>query len=93
MAQNLNTYRCSYAYDVPHYVDFTVQARTQKEAEKIIQLVLKADKFRNTAGIEDYAAWMNARVFVVKRVGADELLQPYLPTMAELLKETENETK
>jgi hypothetical protein len=57
-------FRMSYAYDVPHYLDFVVQARSQAEAERLAQEALDNGVFTDEAG---EAYWENLhgdRVFV-----------------------------
>jgi hypothetical protein len=56
---------CSYAYDVPCYADFYVEADTEEAAEKLIQEKLESGAFSGVAG---NPCWENAgdneRVFV-----------------------------
>ena len=58
-------FKCSYAYDVPCYYDFTVEAADEAEAEKKIEEALvnrKFDKIGCDPCFED--AGYNPRVFV-----------------------------
>lgn len=56
---------CSYAYDVPCYYDFCVEAETEEEAEKICEKALAERLFSDTPG---EPCWENGgdneRVFV-----------------------------
>lgn len=62
-------YECSFAYDVPHYVDFVVEAKSKKEAEKIIKAALKAGRFEQVPASACYENQCNERVFVQGRTG------------------------
>jgi hypothetical protein len=56
---------CSYAYDVPAYQDFVVEAETQAQADQLIQAALEDGSFSNVVGdlsFED--AGQNERVWV-----------------------------
>ena len=60
-------FTCSYAYDVPHYFDFTVTAKNEKEALRKCQKALEAGKlcdYDDHAG-PCYENSNSARVFVV----------------------------
>lgn len=48
--QDKKTYLMSYAYDVPHYADFTIQADSKEEAIAIAQAALDNGKFDNVVG-------------------------------------------
>lgn len=56
---------CSYAYDVPCYADFYVEAENEEAAEKLIQEKLEAGAF---SGVVGSPCWENAgeneRVFL-----------------------------
>ena len=57
-------YSCSYAYSVSCFADFTVEAETEAEAEKLIKTALAEGKFQN---VECDVNWDNIddhRVFV-----------------------------
>lgn len=64
---------CSYAYDVPVYADFYVEADSEAAARKIIQQKLKAGLFSSVTG---EACWENAgeneRVFVSGEADEDD---------------------
>jgi hypothetical protein len=57
---------CSYAYDVPCYTDFVVEAASEVEAENIIQAALRAGRFATvTAEPNDMDVDLDSqRVFV-----------------------------
>jgi hypothetical protein len=61
---------CSYAYDVPCYADFYVEADSEEAAEKLIQEKLEAGAFSAVVG---RPCWENAgeneRVFVSGEAG------------------------
>lgn len=64
---------CSYAYDVPCYADFYVEADSEEAAEKLIQEKLEAGVF---SGVVGRPCWENAgeieRVFVSSEAGKDD---------------------
>jgi len=64
---------CSYAYDVPCYADFYVEADSEEAAEKLVQKKLKAGAF---SGVTGEPFWENAgdneRVFVSGEAGEDD---------------------
>jgi hypothetical protein len=66
-------FRCSYAYDIPAYFDFTVEAADEAEAEKKIEEALtnrKFDKICCDPSFEDGGD--NPRVFVSGPADDDE---------------------
>jgi len=79
-------YCCSYAYDVPHYLDFTVEAKNKKEAERLIKAALAAGDFTKHDDVMEanYENQCNERVFVSDR--ANEQFDHFLPTLADLQK-------
>ncbi len=58
-------FNCSYAYDVPCYADFVVEAADEAAAENLIQEALRAGRFQHVTG---RLCWENGvdneRVFV-----------------------------
>ena len=72
---------CSYAYDVPHYADFTVEAKDISEAEQIVQTVLQNGYFYQVQGQPD-DMHQNKRVLVYGH--ADDRTRP---TMQQLIDE------
>ncbi|MFZ3376222.1 MAG: hypothetical protein WA183_11775 [Chthoniobacterales bacterium] len=64
---------CSYAYDVPCYADFYVEADSEEAAEKLIQEKLEAGAF---SGVVGNPCWENAgeneRVFVSSEADEDD---------------------
>jgi hypothetical protein len=44
-------YKMSYAYDVPHYADFVLEAATEEEAEALANKRLEAGGFNNVIGV------------------------------------------
>ena len=64
---------CSYAYDVPCYADFYVEAVSEEAAEKLIQEKLEAGAF---SGVVGSPCWENAgeneRVFVSSEAAEDD---------------------
>ena len=79
---------CSYAYDVPCYADFYVEADTEEAAEKLIQEKFEAGAF---SGVVGKPCWENAgeneRVFVSGEAAKDD--DPGV-SLDELLAETEH---
>ena len=64
---------CSYAYDVPCYVDFYVEADSEEAAEKLIQEKLGAGMFSGVAGSPCWEnAGENERVFVSGEAGEED---------------------
>ena len=64
---------CSYAYDVPCYADFYVEAASEEAAEKLIQEKLEAGAF---SGVVGNPCWENAgeneRVFLSGEAAEDD---------------------
>jgi hypothetical protein len=64
---------CSYAYDIPCYADFYVEAENEEAAEKLIQEKLEAGAF---SGVVGNRCWENAgeneRVFASSEAAADD---------------------
>lgn len=58
------TFCCTYAYDVPHYADFVVEAPNAKAALRQCQRSLRAGRFADVIG-EEYGDTSNERVFVL----------------------------
>lgn len=59
-------FKCSFAYDVPHYLDFTVEANSERAAKRKINAALRDGAF---SGMEDkaeanYENQCHERVFV-----------------------------
>lgn len=69
-------YIVSYAYDVPHYADFRVNARSRKEALRKAKQALRAGRFGDVVGQPDDTQ-KGERVFVLRLYEeSDDLLQP-----------------
>lgn len=77
-------YKCSYAYDVPHYADFIVEAESEHEAETIIEKALADDKFAGVSGDSKDSMDDNHRVFVSGELEEGE--QTFDPTLEEITK-------
>ena len=79
---------CSYAYDVPCYADFYVEADTEEAAAQLIQEKFEAGAF---SGVVGKPCWENAgeneRVFVSGEAAKDD--DPGV-SLDELLAETEH---
>jgi hypothetical protein len=77
-------FKCSYAYDVPHYFDFTVEAADEAEAEKKIAKALEDGVFgdHDDKASPCYENADDARVFVS---GQDDDELPDEETMFETL--------
>jgi hypothetical protein len=64
---------CSYAYDVPCYADFHVEAESEDAAQKLIQEKLESGAF---SGVSGSPFWENAgeneRVFVSGEVSHED---------------------
>jgi hypothetical protein len=56
-------YFMSYAYDIPFYADFVVEAESEEAAEAIAEQALKDGKFSNVSGTPFYDNLDNERVF------------------------------
>lgn len=65
-------FKCSYAYDVPHYFDFVVSAKDEEEAERVIEEALKSGAFNEADTEPFYENTDNARVFVSGPLPPDE---------------------
>jgi hypothetical protein len=59
-------FKMSYAFDVPYYFDFTVEAKTSEEAEKKAKKALRAGVFdkSQSQGDADYSSSSRDRVFL-----------------------------
>jgi hypothetical protein len=78
----------SYAYDVPHYADFIVEAPTKEEALRIATEALNAGKFSHVTGTECIENMNGDRVFLQEEEPLDESESGYFdPTLDELLGE------
>jgi len=53
----------SYAYDVPHYADFIIEANSEAEALRIARAALKAGRFANVCGDPCFDNMNSERVF------------------------------
>jgi len=80
---------CSYAYDVPCYADFYVEAENEQAAEQLIQRKLESGAF---SGVSGPPFWENAggneRVFVSGEVSHED--NPVV-SLDELLAEAEHQ--
>jgi hypothetical protein len=64
---------CSYAYDVPCYADFYVEAESEEAAQKLIQEKLEAGAFSGVVGSPFWEnAGENERVFVSSDAAEDD---------------------
>ena len=77
-------YKCSYAYDVPHYQDFIVEAKSIAEAQKIMDAALKVGRFENVTGEACYDNLTNERAFVSEKLAPSEVA--YDDTMENVIK-------
>lgn len=59
----MSLWNLSYAYDVPHYADFVVEAETEEQAEAIAKAALEAGRFSAVSGDACYDNLCNERVF------------------------------
>lgn len=57
-------FNCSYAYSVPCYADFMVEAENEEAAEKIIQEALENGCFASVSGDPSWGDTSDDRVFV-----------------------------
>ena len=57
-------FACSYAYDVPHYADFVVEAPSREAAKAVIDQALADGRFSPVSGTAWYENQCNDRVFV-----------------------------
>ena len=58
----------SYAYEVPHYADFVVNARDKNAAFKKAKAALRTGRFSGASCQPDDSMW-NERVFVMRKAG------------------------
>ena len=65
-------YNLSYAYDVPHYADFTIEAKNAKEALAIAKRALEQGKFSSVTGSPCIENQHSDRVFCSGRAEAGE---------------------
>lgn len=81
-------FNCSYAYDIPHYVDFVVEAENEADAEKKIQAALSDKSFSGATGDSCWENMCNERVFISGEI--DESTDDYIAdkTMDQLIEET-----
>lgn len=90
-------FACSYAYDVPHYFDFTVEAKDEKEAEEKINKALDDGVFALVTCDACYNNENNNRVFVsgearAMEEGRDETLEDLEQRAKELTSENVSAT-
>ena len=55
---------CSYAYDVPCFADFTVEAESEAQALRLCKAAFAADKFNDVQCEANWGNDHNHRVFV-----------------------------
>ena len=67
----LKRYDIAYAYDVPYYVDFTIDATSEREALRIARRALKEGRFASVSGEPCYDNAHNDRVFSMGRAQDD----------------------
>jgi hypothetical protein len=81
-------FTCSYAYDIPHYLDFTVEAESEDEAQKKCEEALVNDSFDKVIDQAEacYSNHADDRVFVDGPAGEhcvpltlEEILNPPKP--------------
>lgn len=66
----------SYAYDLPHYADFTIEARNEEEALELAKKALREGRFKEVAGQPNDTV-ENERVFVCESSTVEsEYLEP-----------------
>lgn len=80
-------FACSYAYDVPHYFDFTVEAKDEAEAEEKIKKALEDGVFANVTCDACYENSHEDRVFV------SEEMEPGEESFDETLEDLEQKAK
>ena len=80
-AGKLRAWECSYAYDVSHYVDFHVMARSEEEADRKITAAFLKGKFADVVGYINQDNVNNRRVFVM-----GDVKETSMPTMRKLTK-------
>lgn len=68
-------YIYTYAYKVPHYRDFVIEAKNQREARKTAKQALKDGRFENVHGHTDDSPRSNERVFILRKADADDTYQ------------------
>ena len=88
-SKRLKTFNCSYAYDVPHYAEFSVRASSERQAEAMIKKALKEKRFKNVEGAEAFANVCHERVFVVDAVSPEFASEP----MEQAIKESDARNK
>lgn len=79
----LKTYICAYAYDMPHYADFVVKARTKSQAQKIINVAVKTGQLKHVEGESDGSS-TNERGFVMGLHPAESILKPSLSNLRKI---------
>ncbi len=73
---------CSFAYDVPHYVDFIVEAESEEAALIIAQDALDADRFAQVRGRPCYENEAEFRVFTDGPANGDD--HDHIPMLDDL---------
>lgn len=63
---------CSYAYSVPCYFDFVIEAESEEAAERLIKQKLEAGAFSGVAGEPCWENASNDRVFVSGEAAEDD---------------------
>ncbi len=76
------TYLMFYAYDVPHYAQFTIQAGSEDEARAIAQAALDNGKFDDVVGEPSQDGIDGHGVFCMRQ--ADQVAEKHIGPMTEL---------
>ena len=77
---------CSYAYDIPHFADFVVEAQSEADAENMNSQALRDKRFHDVPGVADYDSVGDERVFVSRELSKAD---PFYPTMAQVIQDAE----
>ncbi len=78
----------SYAYDIPHYADFTIDAPTEDAALAFAVAALDAGKLRDILGDPDHESDTDHRVFVQSETDPED---DSIPTMEALIENSKSQ--
>lgn len=67
-------WNCSYAYNIPCYCDFVVEAESEEAAEKIIEQALADGKFSHVTCEPQFGDTDDERVFVSGEVSDEDAI-------------------
>ena len=78
----------SFAYDIPYYADFKVEAVSELAAMRKMRKALREGRFKNVQGEQCWDNICSERVFV-QADDFDPKLDSHVPTMDEVIEEAD----